>query len=158
MNAHEPIYFDQDSEYASFLLHSAYPILYEGKEYPTATHLLEALKYLPVHPEVAEIIRLCEDSDDLYNQSAKYTHLEKPDYGVRIVDNAEIVLSMKFRQHADLRYQLSGTAPAELRYNDPSDSFWGIGPDGDGQNELGRLLERIRKEMLPPPKALAGTS
>jgi predicted NAD-dependent protein-ADP-ribosyltransferase YbiA (DUF1768 family) len=34
--------------------------------------------------------------------------------------------------------------PAELIENSLSEPFWGIGPDGRGTNDAGRLLRAIR--------------
>ena len=48
------------------------------------------------------------------------------------------------------------TAPAEIIYQDPDDSFWGDGrrvdepPDGfpgGGENQLGKALVRIRERL-----------
>ncbi|KAF8076853.1 hypothetical protein FPV67DRAFT_1406118 [Lyophyllum atratum] len=145
----QPIYFDQDSEYSYYLIHSPHPVFHEGQEYPTAAHLLEALKFLPDHPEIAERIRQCDDTEEVYQLSAEYAQHENPDYAPSIVDTMQKVISLKFKQHADLRYKLWNTDPAPLRYNDPSDSFWGIGPTGRGRNELGAVLERVRAEVKP---------
>jgi len=54
------------------------------------------------------------------------------------------VLKLKFTQHPDLRSTLLGTGTALIVYDDPSDAFWGSGPDRTGQNELGKLLVHIR--------------
>jgi predicted NAD-dependent protein-ADP-ribosyltransferase YbiA (DUF1768 family) len=54
------------------------------------------------------------------------------------------VLRLKFTQHPDLRSTLLSTGAAQIVYDDPLDPFWGSGPDGNGQNELGKLLTHIR--------------
>lgn len=55
---------------------------------------------------------------------------------------------MKFSQHPDLRHELVSTAPADLIFVSPVDPYWGIGPEGRGQNELGRCLVRVRSRIL----------
>ncbi|KAG5636961.1 hypothetical protein H0H81_006265 [Sphagnurus paluster] len=145
-----PIYINQDSEeFSSFLIHSPHPVWYEEREYPTAAHLLEALKFLPAYPDIAEQIRAAHETDELYRVSAMYVQYEDPNYAADIVAITTKVLSLKFRQHADLRFRLLNTNPARLLYFDPSDSFWGIGPLGNGRNELGAILERVRAEITP---------
>lgn len=50
-----------------------------------------------------------------------------------------------------MSYQVD--SDTQFIYNDPSDSFWGVGVDGKGMNELGKVLQRINKELkyrLPP--------
>lgn len=58
------------------------------------------------------------------------------------------VLRFKFSQHPDLRITLLGTGTAQIVYDDPSDAFWGSGPDHNGQNQLGKLLVHIRDNIL----------
>lgn len=72
----------------------------------------------------------------------------------------EKTLWYKFDQHADLRAELLATGDAELvkvgkitddkhiGYQDSDrDSFWGVGADRKGRNELGKALERLRERL-----------
>lgn len=56
---------------------------------------------------------------------------------------AECVLA-KFVQHRDLRERLLSTGYEYLIEDSPVDSWWGCGPDGNGQNNLGRILMATR--------------
>jgi len=53
----------------------------------------------------------------------------------------------KFTQHPDLRKMLVETGTRKLVYADPYDGYWGIGKDGLGQNKLGQILMKIRKDL-----------
>ncbi|KXN80794.1 Swarming motility protein YbiA [Leucoagaricus sp. SymC.cos] len=53
----------------------------------------------------------------------------------------------KFTQHDDLRAELLATGDAELMEDSDKDSFWGIGADRRGSNELGKALERLRSKL-----------
>ena len=53
-------------------------------------------------------------------------------------------LYYKFIQHENLLLLLLGTGNLDLIEHSPYDSYWGDGPDGRGQNKLGRLLMRLR--------------
>ena len=69
----------------------------------------------------------------------------------------------KFTQHPDLQAELLGTGDAELIEVGPvriltddslmavqdsdKDAFWGVGADGQGRNELGKCLERLRAKL-----------
>jgi|APCry1669190327_1035288.scaffolds.fasta_scaffold56545_2 N-glycosidase YbiA len=55
----------------------------------------------------------------------------------------ECVLA-KFLQHPCLRQQLMETGDEILIEDSPYDSFWGLGPKGDGQNMLGQVLMEVR--------------
>ena len=53
----------------------------------------------------------------------------------------------KFLQHKDLRDQLISTCDEELIEDSPIDSWWGCGKNGEGRNELGKILMKIRGEL-----------
>ena len=53
----------------------------------------------------------------------------------------------KFTQNQDLMDKLMGTGEEELIEDSPVDSFWGCGADGKGQNHLGKVLMRVRKDL-----------
>ena len=44
--------------------------------------------------------------------------------------------------------QLKATGSRPLIENVESSNFWGIGPNGNGQNTLGKLLENARTTLL----------
>lgn len=50
-------------------------------------------------------------------------------------------------QHPDLMARLLKTGIAELIYAEANDSFWGEGPAGQGANELGQALMRVRERL-----------
>lgn len=53
-------------------------------------------------------------------------------------------LCQKFETHPELSRLLASTGDLEIVESAPHDYFWGIGRTGDGQNNLGKLLMRIR--------------
>eukprot|EP01065_Artemidia_motanka_P016475 TRINITY_DN20146_c0_g1_i1.p1 TRINITY_DN20146_c0_g1~~TRINITY_DN20146_c0_g1_i1.p1 ORF type:complete len:1491 (+),score=312.80 TRINITY_DN20146_c0_g1_i1:61-4533(+) len=55
--------------------------------------------------------------------------------------------TMKFEQNAVCRSVLLSTGTRPLRFRDADDGYWGSGPEGDGRNRLGALLERVRDEL-----------
>jgi hypothetical protein len=42
---------------------------------------------------------------------------------------------------------LLATGGEDLIESAPTDSYWGVGRDGKGQNKLGKIIERIRDEL-----------
>lgn len=57
------------------------------------------------------------------------------------------ILIRKFKQHPDLQDLLLGTNDADIIYGDETDGFWGDGADKKGQNELGKVLVRVREYL-----------
>ncbi len=53
----------------------------------------------------------------------------------------------KFTQNHELMEKLLATGDEELIEDSPIDSFWGCGADGKGQNNLGKVLMRVRKDL-----------
>ncbi|KAG6895866.1 hypothetical protein C0993_009015 [Termitomyces sp. T159_Od127] len=144
-----PIYFNQNTPYAGFLNHSPHSVSYERTTYPTAAHLIEASKFLPETPAnagVASAIRAAPDLADVYRLAGAHraAQNEVAQDGEAYMHTMQRVMYLKFTQHAELAEMLRATGEARLVYDDPSDSFWGGGVDGEGKNELGCMLESVR--------------
>ena len=57
-------------------------------------------------------------------------------------------LKSKFTSHPSLKSLLLSTTGSTLVETSPSDLFWGAGREGEGLNFLGRLLMKLREELL----------
>ncbi|KAG8997768.1 hypothetical protein FRB90_012437, partial [Tulasnella sp. 427] len=58
------------------------------------------------------------------------------------------ILELKFNQHVKLRRMLVATGSRLLIYNcGKHDDFLGNGADGNGRNELGLALMRLRSKL-----------
>lgn len=53
----------------------------------------------------------------------------------------------KAAQNEDVREMLLKTGTKRIVENSPWDDFWGIGPNGDGQNQVGKILMQVRDEL-----------
>ena len=52
---------------------------------------------------------------------------------------------LKFRAHPDILKLLIETGDEELIENTTKESYWGCGPNKDGQNNYGKILVKARK-------------
>ena len=75
-----PIRFDHTGEHAGFVNHSHHRVMYKNKMYPTALHLLEAIKFTH-QPALQEKIRTCKDVNDMYPLSASLQEHVRSDWG-----------------------------------------------------------------------------
>ncbi len=83
----------------------------------------------------------------------KFVVLDR-NWGQRKVRVMRMLLRWKF-QNAELRQKLLDTYPAELvEGNTWGDTFWGV-CNGIGENHLGKLLMKIREELLAEHNLLA---
>lgn len=101
-----------------------------------------------------ESLRIAEDVRnagprglDAWLAARSYEAWIRPDWEDIKVDKMEEVLYLKFTQHEDLREELISTHPAQLIWNAKRDALFGIGHDGKGRNELGKLLMSVRDRL-----------
>ncbi|KAF7984751.1 hypothetical protein HWV62_11707 [Athelia sp. TMB] len=146
-NRPPPVRFDHTSPLSGFMNHSPHRVLYQNHTYPSALHLLEALKFIGHRPELAERIRAVRDVQDVYPLSASMQEFVRADWGQVFLQSVEEVLYMKFKQHPDLRSQLMNTGSADIIYAEAEDAYWGEGPAGQGTNELGKSIMRVRERL-----------
>ncbi|MBX9678983.1 MAG: NADAR family protein [Gemmataceae bacterium] len=71
----------------------------------------------------------------------------RPDWHQVKLEVMETAVRAKFRQDQSLQALLAATGDAEIVEDSAYDSFWGIGPDGRGENWLGRILMKVRQEI-----------
>ena len=57
-------------------------------------------------------------------------------------------LRQKFTSHLALRAMLVATCDKNLVEASPHDYFWGCGRKGTGQNHLGKLLMKLRADLI----------
>lgn len=83
-----PVRFDHQSPLVGFMNHSPHRVLYQNTLYPTALHLLEALKFLPHRPDLAERIRAVKEVEDVYPISATMREFVRGDWGQAFLETA----------------------------------------------------------------------
>ncbi|KAL4064045.1 hypothetical protein V8B97DRAFT_1876309 [Scleroderma yunnanense] len=119
-------YHTHDPHYG-FTNFSADPVEYQGKIYPTSEHLFQSLKFLPHRPELAEHMRTCSKRPRaVFDEAHRFSPEVRPDW---------------------LKDELLSTGDAELVEDSAKDAFWGVGPDGKGENQLGKALQRLRTKL-----------
>lgn len=125
------------------------PIVFEGREYPTAEHAYQARKALK--REVRDWI-LSAPTPSLVAMAAHglYTWDIVPNWSKIKFDRMRQVLGAKFTQHEDLKQLLLSTGQARLveagRVDDAVNRTWGE-VNGKGRNMLGILLMELRTEL-----------
>lgn len=59
----------------------------------------------------------------------------------------EELLRLKLEQNPYVKRKLLQTKDYEICEDSPKDSFWGIGPNRNGQNQLGKIWMKLRDEL-----------
>ena len=135
----------RNPKYKSFSNFSRHPFVVNGTEWPTVEHYYQAQKFLD--NERIELIRLTSSPSE-----ARKLGREK---GLPILPNWDEIrddvmfeaLHAKFRQHSEIAKLLLSTGDALLVEENPFDSYWGCGRDGNGKNRLGLSLMKVRKQL-----------
>lgn len=140
-----PIKFNHAGDLSGFVNQSNHRIIHKNKTYPSALHLLEAMKFAD-KPDIVERIRLALDANEVYRLSSQYQEHVRADWGRMFLDVLDDVLYLKFKQNPTIRHLLLNTGIADLIFAD-SNEYWGEGPNGEGENHLGRALCRVRERL-----------
>lgn len=139
-------FYSTTALYGEFSNFAQFPIQLKGKTWKTSEHYFQAQKF----------------SDKAYQEKIRKapTAMQAAQLGrsrkVKILKNWDNrrdnvmyeALKAKFTQHEDLQQLLLETGDKILVEHTENDSYWGDGGDGSGKNRLGKLLMRLRKELV----------
>ena len=119
------------------------PIEVDGILYPTVEHAFQAAK--TDDPEEKRTIAAAATPSKAKQKGRKVTL--RPDWEKVKVGIMEGLVRMKFEAHTKLRRQLLATGHTELvEGNTWNDRYWGV-CQGEGRNELGKILMKVRAEL-----------
>ena len=142
----DPIYFytknDPFYELSNF---APFGLECDGAYWPTVEHFFQAQKFLD--PERRERIRRASSPRDARALGQSRAIPIRADWDAVREDVMYRALHLKFRR-PELHALLLGTMGRPLVESSPFDHIWGAGQDGSGQNRLGHLLERLRREWV----------
>ncbi len=138
-------YRERDAPYGCFSNFSKHSFTLGGKLWQTVEHYFQAQKF-PSTPQ-EEAIRLAPDPMTAKNLGQSRTVPLRPDWDVVKDAVMREAVRAKFDQHPDIRAVLLSTGGETLVEAARSDSYWGYGPDGKGQNKLGLPLMEVRDAL-----------
>jgi len=126
-------------------LSNFYPacITFEGIDYPTVEHAYQAAK---TDDRGLRLTVAAAHSPGAAKRMGPKLPL-RPGWEQIKVDTMRALLRLKFTSYPELRAQLLATGDAELvEVNTWNDTFWGV-CNGEGRNQLGKILMEIRREL-----------
>lgn len=135
-----------DPPYYVFSNWSAHMVEYKGILYTTAEHAYHVQKF--TDEEVKRQIR--KSKSPMEAKAVAHLNRDKEvsnwdDIKVAVME--EIVMQ-KALQHQEVRDILLATGDEEIVEDSPDDYFWGIGKDGTGENQMGKIWMRVRLALL----------
>lgn len=135
----------KSKEYKEFSTYYPVKLNVGGKVWPTAEHYFQAMKF-PDAPDYQEEIRKAKTPAQAKKLGATKDYAPRSDWSsVRDTVMLEIT-KIKFSSDP-LKKKLLDTENALIRNLAPLDNYWGVGRSGKGQNRLGSILMKVRKEL-----------
>lgn len=126
---------------------SAHRIEIWGEVFPTVEHAYQASRITP-GPE-RELIKSAPSPLDAWREGQKYKN--RPELAVPNFDKyatMEEIFRAKLAQHPDIADILKESGECELLKVWETDSYWGTGKDGSGQNQMGKMWMKLRAELV----------
>ncbi len=143
------IYFYRvEDEYGEFSNFAAFPIVVDGKSWPTSEHYFQAQKFIATDPAWFGAIRKANSPGISARMGRDRKHPLRRDWEAVKDDVMRRALAAKFEQHPELTTLLLATGDQLLVEHTTNDSYWGDGGDGSGKNMLGRLLVELRTRLV----------
>ena len=125
--------------------YSNHGFIKDGVFYKTAEHYYQASKF-----DDEEIRKRIIDSNtpkEASNIGRDRKNIRKKNCRNKKLDDMYMGVYLKFSQNKDIRSKLIETRNQEIREMTTKESYWGVGPNEDGLNHIGKILMRVRKKI-----------
>jgi ribA/ribD-fused uncharacterized protein len=139
---------------------SAFRLIWRGRDFDTSEAAYHWERFAigqegdrsPAHGSmawaIADDVRFAASAHEAFKIAQEHKFLQRPDWDVVKVGVMRDILRAKARQHEYVQRKLLASGDRELIEDSWRDTFWGWGPNRDGQNMLGKLWMEIRAELL----------
>jgi len=141
-------FYKADKPYGCFSNFSLHPIELEGTFWQTVEHYYQAQKFVGTENErLIVTIQNVKTPMEAATIGRDRTCKVRPDWEqVKIQVMWQGVLT-KFLTHTDIQEILLETGDELIVEDSPIDYYWGCGQDKTGQNQLGKILMKVRQEI-----------
>lgn len=119
------------------------PVNIDGIHWPSTEHYFQAQKF----DDIALRSAIRNTKDPLEAKRLGHSGPLRERWDEMKVQIMLKAIRSKFEQHADLRTKLVDTSPYQI-VEHCGDRCWGDGGDGKGKNLLGKILTRVRDEIV----------
>jgi ribA/ribD-fused uncharacterized protein len=138
-------FFSKSETHREFSNFAPFGIELDEAWWPTVEHYYQAQKFADA--ELRAKIRKAEKPPIAKGLADKNKAIIRPDWDQLKDEVMYRAVRCKFERHDELKALLLATGDEELVESAPTDTYWGVGRDGTGQNKLGKILMRIRDEL-----------
>lgn len=142
--------FFYEHEFYVFSNFSSFMIEWKGKLYKTSEHAYHCEKF--EDENLKEQIRNTRSAHDALKLAYSNKNKYKKDWDEIKLKVMKEILREKVLQHSYVKKKLIESGDKELIEDSWRDSYWGWGPNKDGENHLGKLWMEIRNEFMAQVK------
>ena len=126
---------------------SSFGFVLDGIYYQTVEHAYQSFKFRIVAPEIEKRIIKSYSAYDAQRIAHENIDKQCANWDEIKLSVMEKLIRAKLDQNPYVKRKLLETGDCMICEDSPKDSFWGIGPNRDGRNELGKLWMRLRSEI-----------
>lgn len=142
----DSIYFSRSDLDEKLGSTSAHPFTLEDKEWQTAEHYYQAMKF--DNEAYQEKIRLSPDIKSAKKLGGTRFKRRRKDWKKVKTTIMTRAVYTKCRTYSDISQKLLDTENKKLVENSQYDYFWGCGRDRRGENNYGKVLMSVRNKLL----------
>jgi len=135
---------------------SSFKVKWRGIDFDTSEQAYHFAKFTDkdnngiseIATSIARDIRCARSAHDAFKIAERnklHRHIDWNDMRLSIMEE---ILRFKVSQHEYVYKKLLETGSRELIEDSWRDSFWGWGPNKDGENALGKLWMKIRSDLI----------
>lgn len=129
---------------------SSFEIVWHGLKFSTSEQAYHWMKF-PDRADCQMSIRRATSAHEAFKRAEALRSCRRPDWDAVKVDVMRTIIRTKADQHEYVRRKLLETGDRPLIEGSWRDDYWGIGPNGDGQNMLGKLWMELRANLRKQP-------
>lgn len=130
---------------------AAFNLNYGGMVFQTSEHAYHYLRFAgdsTTRILIRDRIRNAPSAHEAFRLAQEYKGWQIPEWNDVKVEVMLDIIRKKAKQHEYVRRKLLETGSREIIEDSWRDSFWGWGPNKDGQNMLGKLWMRVRADLI----------
>ena len=117
----------------------------DGVYYKTVEHYYQSKKFND--KELVKKIIECDTPKEASNIGRDRGNIRIDNFKDKKLDVMYEGVLEKFRQNSDIRAKLIETRNQEIREMTTKENYWGIGPNLDGENHIGKILMKVRDKV-----------
>ena len=126
---------------------SSFKVEWNGYLFASVEEAYQAASFMGSDEELVEKIKKSHSADEAQRIAYANRDKRREDWDDVKISIMEELLRLKIEQNPYVKKKLLQTEDYMIVEDSPKDDFWGWGPNRNGQNNLGKLWMKLRKEL-----------